>query len=399
MKCVHRWVFGLCVSCLTIGCLSCSSASLKAQEPLVVGDRQMQAYLPLLQGKRVAVVANHTSMIGSTHLVDSLLRLKIAVVKVFSPEHGFRGTVENGASIDNDIDTRTQLPIISLYGNHKKPTKEDLNNVDLVLFDLQDVGARFYTYISTLHYVMEAGAEQQVPVVVLDRPNPHAHYVDGPILEDSLRSFVGMHPVPVVYGLTIGEYARMINGEYWLADSAQCSLTVIPNLHYTHHTSYVCPIAPSPNLQTARAIGLYPSLCFFEGTSLSVGRGTDFPFMIFGHPDLADATYVFTPRSIPGASVNPPLLSKTCYGVDLSQYDTDSLYAAQKLNLSWILFAYHHFNDKTSFFNAYFNTLAGTRQLRRQIEQGWSENEIRETWQPELTKFREIRKKYLLYEE
>ncbi|MBR3287236.1 MAG: DUF1343 domain-containing protein [Bacteroidales bacterium] len=364
---------------------------------ILPGASQTAQYLPLLQGKRIGFVANHTSLIDGRHAVDSLLQCGINIRRIFSPEHGFRGTADAGETVSGGTDAATGLQIVSLYGNHKKPTSDDMFDIDLMVFDLQDVGARFYTYISTLHYVMEACAENQVPLVVLDRPNPNGQYIDGPVLEPDLTSFVGMHPVPVIYGMTIGEYARMINGEGWLAGGRQCQLQVIPCRNYTHASRYDLPVPPSPNLQTPLAIALYPSLCFFEGTPLSVGRGTDFPFMAFGHPDLQAGDFRFTPQSTAGAK-NPPLLGRECRGTDLRTMSIDDLYAQPGLRLEWILFAYRNYPQKSAFFTSYFDTLAGTHTLREQISAGLSEEDIKASWEPGLEKFKSIRIKYLIYD-
>ena len=375
---------------------------------LYVGASQLDAYLPLLKGKNVAVVGNQTSIIQNsapqlrpvpkkmqnyTHLVDTLLALNVKIKKVFSPEHGFRGKADAGEKVADNVDTATGLPIISLYGSNRKPKADQLKNVDIILFDLQDVGVRFYTYISTLHYVMEAAAQENIPLVVLDRPNPNGHYVDGPILEDKFRSFIGMHPVPIVYGLTIGEYAQMINGENWLNGGIKCNLTIIPIKNYTHKTAYNLPIKPSPNLPNAQAVRLYPSLCFFEGTTISCGRGTEKQFQIFGSPELPKEyfPYSFTPQPNEGAK-NPKHNGELCYGLNLQE--TEIL----KINLQWILDAYSDFPNKNEFFNSFFKKLAGTETLQNQIELGYSTIDIEKTWQPGLEKFKKIRLKYLLYE-
>ena len=366
---------------------------------LRTGAECMERYLPFLEGKRVAVCGNQTSVVGKTHLVDTLLSRNVNIVKLFCPEHGFRGQAEAGATIASGKDPLTGLPVVSLYGKNKKPTAEQLQNVDIVLFDLQDVGCRFYTYISTLHYVMEAAAENGVKVIVLDRPNPNGFYIDGPVLEPQYTSFVGMHPVPVVYGMTIGEYARMINGEKWLANGVQCDLTVILMEGYTHETRYVLPVAPSPNLQTVEAVYLYPSLCFFEGTNVSVGRGTDRPFEMYGAPGMQVGDYQFTPRAIPGVSENPPFKGQVCRGYLLHDKAVESLNKPGFLNLSYLLIAYQNFPDKANFFlkNNFFDKLAGTGQLRKQLVAGVSEEEIRASWEPGLKAFREMRERYLLY--
>ena len=369
---------------------------------LRTGAECMERYLPFLEGKRVAVCGNQTSVVGKTHLVDTLLSRNVNIVKLFCPEHGFRGQAEAGATIASGKDPLTGLPVVSLYGKNKKPTAEQLQNVDIVLFDLQDVGCRFYTYISTLHYVMEAAAENGVNVIVLDRPNPNGFYVDGPVLDPQYKSFVGMHPVPVVYGMTIGEYARMINGEKWLANGVQCDLTVILLEGYTHETRYVLPVAPSPNLQTVEAVYLYPSLCFFEGTNVSVGRGTDHPFEMYGAPGMRAGDYRFTPHAIPGVSENPPFKDVECVGFLLSEIASYEFYklVPGELDLSYLMTAYQNCPDKASFFlkNNFFDKLAGTAQLRKQIVEGATDEEIRASWQPGLDAFKAVRAKYLLYE-
>lgn len=370
---------------------------LKAQ--ITPGAWQTEAYVSMLKNKNVAVVANHTSRIGSAHLVDSLLRAGINIIKVFSPEHGFRGRADAGQKIDDKIDLVTGLPIISLYGSHKKPQAEDLLDVDLMVFDIQDVGARFYTYISTMTYVMEACAEAGIPFVVLDRPNPNGFYVDGPVLQPEFKSFVGLHPVPIVHGMTVGEYAQMINGEHWLADSLQCALTVIPVKNYSHKDFYELPVPPSPNLPNKYAVYLYPSVCLFEGTVVSVGRGTDYPFQVIGHPDFMTGNYVFTPRSIPGAATNPKLEGEFCNGLNLIGYAKTMKNNPAQLNLTWLIEFYNELHGQTDFFTSYFEKLAGTAKLRKQIESGKSEKEIRESWQPGLENFKKVRQKYLLYED
>ncbi len=365
---------------------------------VIGGAQRTGEYLPLLESKNVAVVANQASLIGKTHLVDTLLSSGIRVVKIFSPEHGFRGKAEAGAFIEDGKDTQTGLPVISLYGKHKKPVAEDLKGVDIVLFDLQDVGVRFYTYISTLAYVMESCAGNNIPLIVLDRPNPNGFYVDGPVLEKDHSSFVGMHPVPVVYGMTIGEYARMVNGEGWLPDSLQCDLTVIGLKGYSHNMIVKLPVKPSPNLPDWESVYLYPSLAFFEGTIVSVGRGTDFPFRVYGHPDLKTGDFSFTPHRIPGVSEHPKFEGQTCYGQNLTGYAHDYKTNPRRLNLSWLIRTYQTLSPDHCFFNDYFEKLAGNDQLRSQIEAGMSENEIRADWQDGLKKFKKIRFKYLIYD-
>lgn len=367
---------------------------------IITGADQTELYLPYLKGKRIGMVINQTSVIGKslTPSVDSLLKLGIMVKKIYGPEHGFRGNNSDGAVVGNSTDPKTGLPAISLYGKHYKPTPEDLQGIDLMIFDIQDVGARFYTYISTLHYVMEACAENNIELMILDRPNPNGFVVDGPVLDTTYRSFVGMDPIPVTHGMTIGEYAQMINGEGWLKNHVKCRLKIIKVANYTHQKAYTLPVHPSPNLNSQQSIILYPSLCFFEGTALSVGRGTQFPFQVIGHPLLKGKyQFSFTPVSIPGMSDNPPLKNQTCYGIDLRNYNTGLIRSSGKLNLSWLLNLYRIFPDKEHFFTAYFTKLAGSSELRKQIEAGKSEEEIRKSWEPGLTHFKQMRKKYLLY--
>ena len=362
--------------------------SVNAQK-LVLGAERTNIYLPLLKNKKIAIVGNQTSMIANTHLVDSLLSLKVNVVKVFSPEHGFRGKADAGAIIEDETDDKTGLPIISFYRKNKKPTAEQLKGIEFLLFDIQDVGARFYTYISTLHYVMEAAAENNIKVIVLDRPNPNGHYIDGPIREKGFESFVGMHPIPIVHAMTIGEYAQMINGEKWIA--RQCDLTVIEMENYTHDMSYDLPIKPSPNLPNSRSINLYPSLCLFEGTNLSLGRGTEYPFQHFGAPYLK-SNYSFTPKSGEG-SKSPPHENKKCYGTDLRFQDN----YLEEINLNWLIESYNNCPEKEKFFNSFFDKLAGTDKLRLQIIEAKTVKEIKESWQEGLNSFKQKRRKYLIY--
>ncbi|MCB0401578.1 MAG: DUF1343 domain-containing protein [Flavobacteriales bacterium] len=366
--------------------------------PIVVGAAQTNRYLPLLEGKRVALVANHTAMINDIHLVDSLLALKVNVVKVFSPEHGFRGKADAGEKVSSDKDPGTGLAIVSLYGNNKKPTAEQLKGIDVVLFDIQDVGARFYTYISTMHYVMEACAESKIKLIVLDRPNPNGHYVDGPILDPKFKSFIGMHPVPIVHGMTVGEYAWMINGEGWLANGISCNLDVIPVEYYNHTTFYELPIKPSPNLPNMGSVYLYPSLCLFEGTPISIGRGTDKPFQVVGHPKIESDRYSFTPQPTEGAK-HPKLENELCHGYDLSTFGQEYIKSNPKINLFWLIDVYSSYPEKDKFFNESFNLLAGSDQLQKQLKEGVSEQEIYKSWQPGLKAFKVTRKKYLLYED
>ncbi|WP_246139202.1 exo-beta-N-acetylmuramidase NamZ family protein [Gelidibacter salicanalis] len=367
---------------------------------IVTGANQTEAYLKLLKGKKVGVVANQTSVIFKdaseethTHIVDSLIAMNVNVTTVFAPEHGFRGTADAGEYIKDDVDEKTGLPVFSLYGKNRKPPAEFLENIEVMLFDVQDVGVRFYTYISTLHYVMEIAAELGVPVIILDRPNPNGHYIDGPILEEDVKSFVGMHPVPIVYGMTIGEYGKMINGEKWLANNIQCDLTVVPLQNYTYTSEYNLPILPSPNLPNAKSINLYPSVCFFEGTTVSCGRGTEMQFQIFGAPYLPkeDFDFSFTPQPNFGAK-SPKHEGEVCYGKDLRTVDS-----LDEIRLDWLIDAYTATADKKTFFNDFFKKLAGTTKLQEQIEQGMSIEAIKATWQPGLEDFKTTRAKYLMY--
>lgn len=393
----------LCLAFVTTACAQPGDSSSRRQESqasLRTGAERLEAYLPELAGKRVALCGNQTSVVANTHLVDTLIASKVNLVKLFCPEHGFRGQAEAGAVIASGKDPKTGLPVVSLYGKNKKPSAEQLQNVDVILFDLQDVGCRFYTYISTLHYVMEAAAENGVRVIVLDRPNPNGFYVDGPVLDPQYKSFVGMHPVPVVYGMTIGEYALMINGEKWLANGGQCDLSVVKLEGYTHMTRYDLPVAPSPNLKTPEAIYLYPSLCLFEGTNVSVGRGTEHPFEMYGAPGMQTGDYRFTPHAIPGVSENPPFKDQECQGRLIVLGDHWRTVTSGKFDLRYLLDAYWNYSDKAMFFlkNNFFDKLAGTDQLRKQIVAGVSEEEIRASWEEGLNAFKKVREKYLLYE-
>ncbi|HMV14848.1 MAG TPA: DUF1343 domain-containing protein [Chitinophagales bacterium] len=363
----------------------------------VVGAERIDQYLPFLKGKKVGLVVNQTSSVGNTHLLDTLLQLQINVSCVFAPEHGFRGTADAGEHVKNGIDPKTKTTIISLYGDNKKPKATQLKNIDVVLFDIQDVGVRFYTYISTLQYVMEACAENKKALIILDRPNPNGHYVDGPVLDTINRSFVGMQPIPIVHGMTIGEYANMLNGEKWLANKLHCNLTVIKCINYDHNTFYNLPIKPSPNLPNMAAIYLYPSLCFFEGTDhVSLGRGTNKPFQIYGsNVFTGKLPYSFTPKPVEGAK-NPPLLDKICYGYDLSKLSLDSL-RKQKFTLKYVLKAYQMTPDSIPFFNNFFVKLSGTDVLTTQIKSGLNEKVIKASWKEKIGQFKAIRKKYLLY--
>jgi uncharacterized protein YbbC (DUF1343 family) len=364
-----------------------------------VGAAQLNQYLPLLQNKNIGLVVNQTSTIGQTHLLDTLLKLNIKVKKVFAPEHGFRGVADAGEHVKNGIDPSTNTPIISLYGNNKKPKAEQIKDLDILIFDIQDVGVRFYTYISTLQYVMEACAENKKKLIILDRPNPNGHYVDGPILDTQYRSFVGMQQIPIVHGMTVGEYAKMLNGEKWLSNKLQCNITIIPCRNYDHKTFYQLPIKPSPNLPNMQSIYLYPSLCLFEGTDhVSLGRGTTLPFQIYGSPSFPKTlNYQFTPQSLPGAKT-PPQLNQQCFGYNLSEISLTEL-QKNKFTLKYFINAYQLTNNKTTFFNTFFVKLYGKGNLSTQLKNKMTEAEIRKTWQQGLQKFKTIRKKYLLYKD
>ncbi len=385
--------------------LSCFSQKAKTQ--LRTGAEQTEKYFPLLRGKRVAVVANPTSQIAGTPLVDSLLHSGIRVIKVFAPEHGFRGNASNGATVSDSHDPSTGIPIVSLYGKKSMPSKEDLEDVDIVVFDIQDVGARFFTYIITLQHVMQSCALYHKPLMILDRPNPNGYYVDGPVLEDSLRSGVGLQPIPIVHGMTIAELAKMINGESWLTGHSTCALRIIAVSHYTHATEYSLPVPPSPNLNTQESVLLYPSLCLFEGTVISLGRGTLRPFTLLGAPALkGQYAYHFKPVSIPGMSEHPLYQDSVCYGIDFTNYDLDGLRRKKQINLQWLIELYKAYPRKEIFFDASqskqignFDKLAGNSLLRKQIMAGVPEEEIRKSWEPALTRFRAERKKYLIYKD
>ena len=362
--------------------------SVKAQD-FRSGAERINSYLHLVKEKRVAIVGNHTSMIKNTHLIDTLLSLKVNIINIFSPEHGIRGDADAGAEIKNEIDKLTGIPIISLYGINKKPITEQLKGIEVIIFDIQDVGVRFYTYISTLHYVMEAAAENNIELIVMDRPNPNGHYIDGPIRKKGFESFVGLHPIPIVYGMTIGELAKMINGENWI--SKKCNLKIIKMKNYNHSKRYSLPINPSPNLPNSRSINLYPSLCLFEGTSISVGRGTEYPFQHFGSPYLK-SNYSFKPRSVKGSKY-PKYENIKCFGENLTNID----YYLSEINLSWIIDSYNECTKKEIFFNDFFDKLAGSDQLRLKIISGMNSDNIKMSWQKDLKKFKKIRELYLLY--
>jgi len=370
-------------------------------KPILTGADQTELYLPYLKGKHVGMVINQTSVIGKNlgFSVDSLVKLGVDVKRIFGPEHGFRGNAADGGKVEDTVDPKTGILALSLYGSRKhKPRPDDLKGIDLMIFDMQDVGARFYTYLTTLHYVMEACAENNIELMILDRPNPNGFYADGPVLDTAFRSTVGMHPIPITHGMTLGEYAQMINGEGWLAGHIKCKLKIIKVANYTHAMHYMLPINPSPNLSSNQAVLLYPSLCLFEGTTLSLGRGTPFPFQVAGHPALKGKySFSFTPVSIPGVSDDPPQKGQTCYGIDLRKYNTDFIQKSGKLNLSWLMELYRAFPDKAHFFTAYFTKLTGSEQLRKQIEAGKTEAEIRQSWEPALSRYKLMRQRYLLY--
>ena len=396
MRNIIRFAMALLLAFGFVSNANSQSLRLIPKEQYVCGAQDTDNYLHILEGQAVGVVANQTSMIGGTHLVDSLLTLGVNVKRIFCPEHGFRGAADAGAKITDGKDGKTGIEIASLYGKTKKPTPEMLRDIDVMLFYLQDVGVRFYTYISTLTYVMEACAENDIRVVVLDCPNPNGFYIDGPILKPENTSFVGMHPVPIVYGMTIGEYGKMVNGEGWLKNGVHCELTVVGVPGYDRNAIYELPVKPSPNLPNWESVYLYPSLCLFEGSIVSVGRGTDKPFQIFGHPAMR-GDYTFTPESKSGAS-KPLLEGQTCRGMDLTEFAHDYAVNPSQLHLEWVIDAYHQLSQNNYlFFTKYFNLLAGDSVLRQQIENGKSAEGIRASWVDGLNEFKAIREKYLIY--
>lgn len=377
-----------------------SSSLICQQNEMLTGAERTSYYLPLLKGKNIGLVVNQTSIIGKVHLVDSLIQIGLNVKKIFAPEHGFRGNADAGEKISDSKDAKTGVPIISIYGSKKAPEKADLEGIDILIFDIQDVGTRFYTYISTLHYVMLSCADNNVPLIVFDRPNPNGHFIDGPMLDLAYQSFVGMHPIPVVHGMTIGEYAQMINGENWLGDNKRTNLQVVSCLNYKHFDIYNLPIPPSPNLPNMRSIYLYPSICYFEGTQISLGRGTNKQFQVLGAPNLNAGDFTFTPEPKPGA-MNPPQLGKLCRGMDLSGLQELQIKAKKTIDLSYLIQIYRDYPDKESFFlpGMFFDKLAGSSKLREMIQSGYSEQQIKDTWQPGLNQFKKLRKKYLIYED
>jgi uncharacterized protein YbbC (DUF1343 family) len=373
------------------------------ERKIITGGDQTNLYVPYLSGKRIGMVINQTSIIGEKLSVDSLLALGINVTTIFGPEHGFRGNASNGAKVDDEIDPNTGLKVISLYGNKRKPSKEDLDKIDLMIFDIQDVGCRFYTNINTLADVMAACAEHGKELLIFDRPNPNG-YVDGPVLDMSLKSGIGKFPVPITHGLTLGEFAQMLNGEGWLENKLSCNVRIIKVANYHHQMPYTLPVKPSPNLNTQQSVLLYPSLCLFEGTIMNHGRGTYMPFTVLGNPDLKGYSFSYTPVSIPGMSEAPLHQDKTCYGLDLRHVDAEALRNNGKINLQWLFEMYNAYPYKDKFFDftqskamGNFDKLAGTTNLKRQIMEGISEDEIRKTWEPALSEYKKMRKKYLLY--
>ncbi|MBL7886921.1 MAG: DUF1343 domain-containing protein [Flavobacterium sp.] len=406
MKYTLRQLFLFTTSFFTVSCATAKPTTPSNEKPtevitpskpqptanIIVGADNYDVYLPMLADKKVGVVTNPTSILNDkTHLVDYLVARKIDVKKIYAPEHGFRGTADAGELIKDGKDTKTGLPIISLYGDNKKPKPEQLKGIDIIVFDLQDVGARFYTYISTLHYIMEACAENDIMLLVLDRPNPNGSIVDGPTLEKEHTSFVGMHPIPLLHGMTIGEYAQMINGEKWLKDGIQCNVKIIQCLNYKREMPYSLPVKPSPNLPNDQAINLYASLCLFEGTNVSVGRGTEKQFQIYGSPFLPKSDFKFTPKPNFGAK-EPLHKGLVCNGEDLTL-----IKKVTQLELKWLIKAYNTTSDKSKFFNDFFTKLAGTKELQKQIQTGIPEEKIRDSWKKGIAQFKEMRKKYLLY--
>ena len=382
-----------------------SACAQKPKTKILTGAEQTEKYVALLKGKRVGMVVNPTSIIGSQTAVDSLLKRGINIVKIFGPEHGFRGDASAGVKIDDDVDTKTGIKAISLYGKHSTPTAEDLADVDVMIFDIQDVGVRFYTYINTLQHVMEACAVNNKKLIILDRPNPNGFYIDGPILDPKFKSGIGVQPIPILHGLTVGEYAQMLNGEGWLKDKLKCKITVVKNANYTHDMPYILPVKPSPNLNTQQAILLYPSTCLFEGTYLNHGRGTQNPFTLLGSPFLKGKyEFSFTPTSIKGMAETPLFQDQVCYGLDLRNYDVSNFRTTKVLNISWLIELYNASPNKDNFFNSKMSNqmgsiekLIGVEDFRKQVIAGKTEQEIRTTWEPGLSKYKEMRKKYLLY--
>jgi uncharacterized protein YbbC (DUF1343 family) len=407
MKLFCTVVFALVLSICSKPSISpAASSSLSGKDPIITGAQQTEKYLGLLRGKKVAILANPTSVIQNKHLVDTLMTLGIHIVKIFGPEHGFRGNASNGDKVKDEKDDATGIPILSLYGTKRKPTAQDMADVDIMIFDIQDVGCRFYTYINVLRDVMEACAENNKELLILDRPNPNGYLVDGPILDMKHKSGIGQFPIPIAHGMTIGEFAKMINGEHWLPNHAQCKLTIIPVKNYSHDMEYTLPISPSPNLNTQQSILLYPSICLFEGTYVNLGRGTKFPFTVLGAPALKSKyTFNFTPISIKGMSENPLFMNEKCFGIDLRKYDTKQLRKSKRINLSWMIELYKAYPQKEKFFDkslskqmGSIDALAGVSAFKQQIIAGKSIKEIQASWEPGLSQYKVMRKKYLLYE-
>jgi uncharacterized protein YbbC (DUF1343 family) len=368
--------------------LSCDA---QTTSHLLTGADQLNELIPKLKNKKVGLVVNHTSLIGKTHLADTLKSLGIKVVRIFGPEHGFRGTAADGEYVNDSIDSKTGISVVSLYGKNRKPTVKQFSDLDVIIFDIQDVGTRFYTYIGTMHYVMETCAESKKKLIILDRPNPNS-FVDGPVNTKPMQSFVAMHPIPIAHGMTIAEMAQMINGEDWLTNKMKCDIEIIKLKNWTHSEEYILPMRPSPNLPNQQAVKLYPSICLFEGTVISLGRGTPSPFQVLGNPELKNMSYQFTPVTIKGVAVNPPQENKLCYGLDLRSVPVEP-----KIDLKYLFMMYNAYPDKEKFFLPYFDILAGTPALRQQIKDGVTEDQIRESWKSDLEKYKEMRKKYLLY--
>lgn len=394
---MKKKILAICMSCVFVFAYQFSEAQIQKYEDIICGAQQTAIYLPLLKDKRVALVTNASGIVNGVHLVDTLMKLKVHLVKIFGPEHGFRGNNDAGVKVSSAKDNKTGLPVVSLYGSHKKPTKEDLKNVDVVIYDIQDVGVRFYTYISTMTYVMEACAENKKEMIIFDRPNPNGYYIDGPVMRDNYKSFLGLHPVPIVYGMTCGEYAQMVNGEGWLKNKVKCNLSVIPLKKYDR-SKFVSglPIKPSPNLPNDTAVLLYPGLGLFEGTIMSLGRGTEFPFQQIGSPYFdSKEIFSFTPKSNT-VSKHPKYQDSVCYGLDLRKEFYKTL-EKKCIRLDWLLYMYEHSNKKNDFFDHNFNYHSGNQELKQQIIEGKSEDQIRLSWKKDLEEFKKIRKKYLIY--
>lgn len=397
--------FCFCICMLSIPLMAAQAQSLSNNNQIITGADRTEEYLPYLKGKRIAIMANPTSIIGEKHLVDSLQSLGVEIVKVFGPEHGFRGNVGAGVHVKDEIDSKTGIPIVSLYGAKRKPSKEDLENVDLLIYDLQDVGCRFYTNINALVRLMEACHENNLELLILDRPNPNGYLIDGPVLDMKYKSGIGQFPIPMSHGLTVAEFAMMANGEGWLEDKVQCKLKIIPVANYTHDMPYTLPVSPSPNLNTQQAVLLYPSTCMFEGTYVNHGRGTYFPFTVFGSPAYKGIySFSYTPKSIKGMSTSPLFMDQVCYGLDLRNYDTDLLRKSRQINLKWIMELYKNSPEKENFFDGslskQMNNIEiqiGSGLFRQQIIDGVPESEIRASWEPGLSNYKLMRKKYLLY--